>query len=158
VRLPNGTVLALEEAEQIPTGSVVNAKRGKVRLSSIGPNGVVQTATFHAGIFRVTQTKGARPVTELRLVEDVNFERCPSGRRGSAAQKKPVRRLWGNGSGRFRTRGRRSAAIVRGTKWLVEDRCEGTLTRVTRGSVSVRDFGLRRTLVVRAGGRYLARA
>ena len=50
------------------------------------------------------------------------------------------RRLWGNGRGRFRTRGRYGAATVRGTKWLTDDRCDGTLVRVKRGKVAVKDL------------------
>jgi ferric-dicitrate binding protein FerR (iron transport regulator) len=46
---------------------------------------------------------------------------------------------------------------VVGTKWLVEDRCDSTLTKVARGKVSVRDFGKRKTVIVRAGKQYLAR-
>jgi hypothetical protein len=42
--------------------------------------------------------------------------------------------------------------------WLTADRCDGTLTRVTRGRVAVRDFRRKRTVVVRAGKSYLARA
>ncbi len=34
-----------------------------------------------------------------------------------------------------------------GTKWLVEDHCTSTLTRVARGRVKVRDFGKRRTVL-----------
>ena len=69
-----------------------------------------------------------------------------------------MRRLWGRDSGgRFRTHGRHSHATVRGTRWLTEDRCQGTLTRVTEGSVLVRDTVRRRTVVVRAGGHYFAR-
>jgi ferric-dicitrate binding protein FerR (iron transport regulator) len=45
-----------------------------------------------------------------------------------------------------------------GTKWLVEDRCTSTLTRVARGRVSVRDFGKRKTVLVKAGKKYVARA
>ncbi len=67
-------------------------------------------------------------------------------------------RLFGNGKGRFRTTGRHSAATVRGTIWLTEERCDGTLTRVTRGIVSVRDFARKKTISVRAGNSYLARA
>jgi ferric-dicitrate binding protein FerR (iron transport regulator) len=48
-------------------------------------------------------------------------------------------------------------ATVRGTSWYVEDRCDGTLTRVSKGSVSVYDRGRHRTVVVRAGHSYLAR-
>jgi len=47
---------------------------------------------------------------------------------------------------------------VRGTLWLTADRCDGTLTRVTRGRVAVHDFRRRRTVLVRAGKSYLARA
>ncbi len=45
---------------------------------------------------------------------------------------------------------------MRGTKWLTEDRCNGTLTRVTKGTVTVRDFKRKRNVIVRAGQRYLA--
>jgi len=70
-----------------------------------------------------------------------------------------VRRLWGSDSGgRFRTHGRHSQATVRGTRWLTVDRCDGTLTRVTRGAVSVRDHVRDRTVLVRAGHSYLARS
>ena len=41
--------------------------------------------------------------------------------------------------------GLRSSATVRGTYWLVEDRCDGTYTRVRQGTVDVRDFRLRKT-------------
>ena len=46
---------------------------------------------------------------------------------------------------------------MRGTRWLTVDRCDGTLTRVTSGAVSVRDFR-RFAVLVRAGHSYLARA
>ncbi len=45
-----------------------------------------------------------------------------------------------------------------GTKWLVEDKCTSTLTRVARGRVSVRDFVKKKTVIVRAGKKYVARA
>jgi hypothetical protein len=41
---------------------------------------------------------------------------------------------------------------------LVEDRCDGTLTKVTRGVVSVRDFKRKKTVKVKARHSYLARA
>ena len=46
---------------------------------------------------------------------------------------------------------------MRGTRWVVIDRCDGTLTRVVRGSVTVRDRVRNKTVVVRAGKQYLAR-
>jgi ferric-dicitrate binding protein FerR (iron transport regulator) len=47
---------------------------------------------------------------------------------------------------------------VRGTKWLVQDQCNGTLTVVKRGVVQVRDFRKHKTVNVRAGRSYLATA
>jgi ferric-dicitrate binding protein FerR (iron transport regulator) len=68
-----------------------------------------------------------------------------------------VRRLFGNARGSFRTSGRNAAATVRGTRWSMQDRCDGTLVKVQQGRVAVRDFGARRTIVVRTGRTYLAR-
>ena len=102
-------------------------------------------------------------MTEIRLAGG-DFSTCPPparpGRATAAVEAdRVVRRVWGSGNrGRFRTRGRYSSGLVRGTVWLTVDRCDGTLTRVRRGKVIVRDFGLDRTVVVRAGERYLARA
>ncbi len=72
--------------------------------------------------------------------------------------KSTLGKLWGNGKGRFRTTGKYSSATVRGTIWLTQDECDGTLTRVRRGVVSVRDFKRKKTLNVKAGHSYLARA
>ena len=69
-----------------------------------------------------------------------------------------MRRLFGNGKGRFATQGRYSSATVRGTRWLTQDQCNGTLTRVLRGIVLVRDFTKRKNVNVRAGHSYLAKA
>jgi hypothetical protein len=90
-----------------------------------------------------------------------SFRRCPAGQRspkslGSKAPKS-VRHLWGNGSGAFRTVGRFSSATIRGTRWLTDDKCNGTLTRVAQGSVMVRDFVRKKNVVVRAGKSYLAK-
>ena len=64
---------------------------------------------------------------------------------------KVLRLLWASGPGMFRTVGRYSAATVRGTKWLTEDFCDGTLVRVSRGVVVVEDLATHATVTVRAG-------
>jgi len=82
---------------------------------------------------------------------------CPKkGKASAAAKKVKKRRLWGSGKGAFQTTGRYSAATIRGTTWLVQDSCAGTLTRVTQGVVSVRDKVHKRTILLRAGKSYLA--
>lgn len=123
----------------VPFGTVVDARRGRVRLIvARNRRGATESAVFYAGRFSVRQGGGSRPVTTLRLLGAFRT-RCAPGARASA-RKPRRRRLWGDGKGRFRTRGRYSAATVRGTKWLVEDRCDGTLTRVARGEVEVVDY------------------
>ena len=153
----SNTFVTLTAADDIPLGSTIDVKAGKIQLSSVPKkDGTVQTATFFGGIFKVTQSGG---ITDLRLTE--GLASCTGRAHASAAaakKKKPkTRHLWGQGSGAFRTTGRYSAATVRGTKWLVRDACSGTLTRVTQGVVNVRDTVRHKTIVVRAGHRYTAR-
>lgn len=145
----------LAKARNVPVGSTIDTKKGRVSLTSAkDARGGVQAAVFHSGLFTVKQKKSRRPVTEVVLRGPVAV--CPRpGEASRAASRR--RRLWGSGRGRFRSRGRHSSATVRGTTWLVEDRCDGTLTLVRSGTVAVRDFSLRKTILVRKGERYLAR-
>jgi hypothetical protein len=47
---------------------------------------------------------------------------------------------------------------VRGTTWLVADRCDrSTLFKVTSGVVRVRDNAKKKTITLRKGKRYVAR-
>jgi len=77
-----------------------------------------------------------------------------------AAKKKPksIRHLWADGSGAFRTQGRYAAAAIRGTIWKTDDRCDGTLVKVTKGAVTVRDLPKRKNVTVKAPRQYLALA
>ena len=134
----------------IPVGSTVDARDGEVFLTAIPRAGAApERAKFWDGIFRISQANG---ITTLTLTEQLAS--CSS--RARAAQKKPkTRRLWGDGKGKFRTKGRYSAATVRGTKWLVTDGCRYTRTRVTKGVVTVTDG--RKRILVRKGKTYTAR-
>lgn len=157
VKLPGATTyVPISTVKRIPLGSIVDTRHGAITLTSVPKaGGRPETAKFYDGLFKIVQVGS---VTELRLVEAL--ARCPKRATASAAavKKKPTsRRLWGEGSGSFRTRGAYSSATVRGTKWLVKDSCAGTTTRVVRGVVAVRDFRRHRTLALRAGKHYLAR-
>ena len=156
----------LREHLNIPMRSLVDAKAGRARLASraVGGRRRRNAGVFSAGVFQVLQSRARRRrgLTELRL-KGSSFRGCRAraGAARSAARRysrRTVRRLRGNGRGRFRTRGRYSAATVRGTVWTTVDRCDGTLTRVRRGRVAVRDFRRRRTILLRPGKGYLARA
>ena len=106
-------------------------------------------------------------ITDLVMKGEIPRSQCAplKGARSAAdaAKKKKgpksvLGKLWGSGKGKFRTDGKYSSATVRGTIWLVQDRCEGTLTKVTRGTVQVRDLKRKKTITVKAGHSYLARA
>jgi hypothetical protein len=136
------TYRRLRGKERMPVGTTVDAKRGAVRLTvARDERGGIWTAVFSEGKFTVLQPDEDDPVTTLELTGASLRETCGGDTAtASAKRKKRVRRLWGDGKGRFRTSGHYSAATVRGTRWLTEDRCDGTLTRVVRGSVEVEDF------------------
>jgi CSLREA domain-containing protein len=151
IKLPGSDeFFELEDGQQVPVGSTFDTSKGRVNLQAAGS----QRAWFYQGVFRLGQGKGAKPLSTLTLTGRLN---CGGGGKANAAQKRKKRRLWGDGKGRFRTKGEFSSATVRGTRWLVEDRCNGTLTRVTQGRVAVRDFVRKRTVIVRAGRQYLAK-
>ena len=161
VRLPGTTkFIRLPDAEQVPVGTIVDARKGKVRLFSAGTGGRVQFADFYEGVFQVAQKRG-EALTVLKLVGG-SFAGCPKASRATAAAKRKksssVRHLWGSGKGQFRTQGRYASATIRGTKWLTDDRCNGTLIRVTVGAVTVRDLTLEKSLVLKKPKSYLAPA
>jgi hypothetical protein len=159
IKPPGATAyVTLTGAASIPVGSLIDTRAGNITLTSALPNGNTQAGIFHGGLFDVRQT--ATGITELALRGAPPA--CASARASTAAKRKrkpPRKRLWGRDQhGNFRTRGGNSVATVRGTAWYVEDRCDGTLTRVSSGRVSVYDRVRRVTAIVRAGHSYLARA
>lgn len=147
-------------AANLVIGWTLDVKEGVVRLTTAADQqGTRQSAQIYEGVFQILQEGGAEPVTDLAL-RGGRFDRAcaaSSGARASATSKKVVRQLWGKGRGRFRTVGRFASAAVRGTEWLTQDRCDGTLVRVVEGIVEVFDRILNRAVQVRAGKSYLAR-
>jgi hypothetical protein len=183
IKLPKGSGRAagppagfvpLKGAANIPMGSQLDTEQGRVALTSAADTGgaKVQTSDFYQGIFEVKQTvpkkKPKKPkalITDLVMKGQIPRSQCAplKGARAAGANKKKgpkavLGQLWGNGKGKFRTSGKFSSATVRGTIWLVQDRCEGTLTKVSRGTVQVADFRRHKTVTVKAGHSYLARA
>jgi hypothetical protein len=151
VRRPGSNqFVELDATQGVPLGSTLDTKGGVLELTSVQTGGQPQKARIYAGIFKISQTK---TTTDLTLNEPL----APCGKARAAAKKPKTRKLWGDGSGAFRTRGQYSAATVRGTKWLVQDSCAGTLTKVAKGVVSVRDNVKRKTILVKAGKSYLAK-
>ena len=163
---PGGKRTRLSATSGIPVGALVDTRQGRVRLTSAATgSGATQTADFYQGAFKVRQRAGKGALTTDIVLNGVSRSQCATLRAASAAavtkKKGPhavLSKLWGSGKGRFRTKGRYSSATVRGTIWLTADRCDGTLTIVKRGTVSVRDLRRHKTVKVKAGHSYLARA
>jgi hypothetical protein len=153
IRLP-GTkrFVRLTELTAIPNGTEIDARKGRVLLTVLhDASGRLDAARFYAGRFIFRQGKGRTPITTLTL-SGGSFRTCRVTKatasrsvlavasRAAGEGRKRVRKLWGDGRGRFRTRGKYGAATVRGTKWLTQDRCDGTRIKVVRGKVDAADL------------------
>ncbi len=147
----------------IPVGSELDTTEGEAELTSALPGGASQSGSFRDGRFRVLQQVDAGGLTELELTGGDFATVCSDS---GAGRRKPfyvigeggasVRRLWGSAKGKFRTRGRYSSTTVRGTVWLTDDRCGGTLTQVDEGSATVSDFARGEEIELEGGESYLA--
>lgn len=150
----------------VPIGATVDATQGRARLTfETAPDarpqyGPYQSGEFYGGEFTVHQARDGTLV-ELRLAGAMAARKHHRGAQASKKKKRRrkrgVRRLWGNAEGRFRTTGRYAAATVRGTRWLTEDRADGTLVRVQEGVVAVDALERGRHVTLRAGQDHLAR-
>jgi uncharacterized repeat protein (TIGR01451 family) len=155
----SGTVLVdgvpFTTPAQLRVGALIDVRGGSIEL--ITQNDV---AVFSGGIFRIQQSSNPNAATELVLVPAVNRSVCGKTAKRStqmALRPKVLGLLLGNGKGKFRTRARYSSATVRGTIWLVAERCDGSFTSVRSGMVAVFDQTLKKTIIVTRGHSYLAR-
>jgi hypothetical protein len=159
-----GTKLVpLTEAKQIPSGAILDTRAGSIQLTAALGKHTRETGTFSGAIFKLTQAKTG--LTSLTLADGVvkgtpGYATCKAHKaaEASAAASKTLQLLHASAHGKFRTKGRYSAATVRGTKWTIADRCDGTLTHDITDSVAVSDLVLHKTIVLHAGQSYLAKA
>jgi hypothetical protein len=150
----------LQDKVVLPLRSIVDSATGTVKVTSSAAARKSQSITLFDSAFNITQTAGKLPVTQFAL-QGGNFGVCPVSQRGrgaAAAASTTIRKLWASGKGKFRTRGRYASATIRGTKWQTVDRCDGTQIRVATGAVTVTDLVKHKTVVVKAGKTYLAKA
>jgi hypothetical protein len=157
--------IPLTEARQIPVGSTLETTHGVVQLTTAtAASGKFQSGDFGAGIFKLLQNRKNKGLTELNIINNHSSRQvCATiGKRARTSSKhlsnKVLGQLNSTDHGKFTTRGQYSAATVRGTVYSVINRCAGTLTKVTRGIVAVRDFRRRKTITLRTGQHYLAKA
>jgi hypothetical protein len=158
-----GRCIRVRDNQRIPVGSVIDTRRGSLVLKVSDGKGGVQAGTFSKGVFRFTQARekvvGPRGqtlrvlTTRLKLTGG-NFRRCSATR---AARRRVIRYLKAKSTGRFRVIGKNASGIERGTSWTTTDACDGTIVRVTKGTVIVTDFTLKADFTVNAGQSYQAR-
>ena len=149
-------------ATQFRVRSECDTSKGVIEITTAtgttsSKSAATQSARFSGGRFVLVQRRATAPVTELRLTGG-NFRTACRRGRAVTPSTKVVRKLLGNGRGRFRTRGRYSTTTVTGTRWLTADRCDGTQTTVTQGEVEVQDLVAKRKVRVKKGKKYLAKA
>ena len=170
VKPPNEKAFVkLESVKAIPVGTTIDARKGEVTITAaVDADGEIQAATFGRGKFVVRQQENG--LTTLKLTGG-DFSKCSTPKKLKNAERstqkfikdsarrarRVIRRLWGRGKGKFRTRGRYAAATVRGTVWRTVDRCDGTLIRVKKGVVVVRDVNRKRAVKVKGGQQYLVK-
>jgi hypothetical protein len=156
--------IPLAQARQIPVGSILDTTAGVARITTAtSTKGRSQSGDFGAGIFKLLQNRRQRGLTDLNIIDTSSARQaCATlGKARTAAHhlsSKVLGQLNASGHGHFAARGQYSSATVRGTVWSVTNQCDGTLTRVKRGVVSVRDFHRRKTITLFTGQSYLARA
>jgi hypothetical protein len=148
VKLPgSSTFTTLSSTANIPVGSTIDALSGTVSLTVTLPDGSSQTGQFYNGVFVFTQTAGG---TVIATLTGASFTDCPPPTHGvradahaASGKKKPttvIRQLWGNGHGKYTTKGRYGSASVSGTIWVTEDLCDGTLIKAIKDNVIVVSF------------------
>jgi streptogramin lyase len=166
IRLPGGGAAEPIGQGDIPVGALVDASKGRVLLTTaVDTHGGTQSATVWGGAFVVRQTAARHGMTTFALAGArprgcrARAHRSSSAVASAARSGKGARTLWASDhNGHFSTRGQNSVATVRGTYWGTVERCDGTLTIVRRGAVSVRALHGHRAVLARAGHSYLARA
>jgi hypothetical protein len=145
IKLPgSNTFVPLTNPLDVPDGSIIDASKGTVSLTTQLANGTYQTGQFYSGEFSFSQTKGGTVNAKLA---GGSFAGCKGatkhGARTAGAPKKPntvVRQLWGNAHGNYTTKGRYGSASVSGTIWLTQDRCNGTFFKALKDDVYVVAF------------------
>jgi hypothetical protein len=149
----------LTAPREVPVGSQLDTTHGSVVvMAGTATAGKIVGGEFDGGVFQLLQPHTSGGLVQLNL-QATNAANCPSGQASPTKLSAGVLALLhASVNGRFRTRGRYSAGTVRGTEWTTAEQCNGTLTRVQRGVVDVKNVRTGATVAVSAGESYLAKA
>jgi len=168
---PSGTVFVevdgsieptrLVEPLEIPVGSLLDTRLGEAEVSTASVGERSAASIFVSkGRASFTQTLRRHTLTELELEplscraqpDAVNRLRTRTPAAGAARLGRVARHR------RWHVRGKYVGGSSGQTDWVTIDTCTKSIVRVRQGVVEVRDLVKRRTVLVRAGHSYTARA
>jgi hypothetical protein len=154
---PGGTATStsLRGPVEVPVDSTYNATQGVVKLelttvAAAKPSAV--SAVIAGARFSVTQPHAAIPTVQLLG----RPQDCARGS-ASAARRHSLPRIGLHTKGIFHGKGDFGKAGAGGTRWAIENTCQGTVYRAIQDDVTVTDPGRHKTIVLTAGHSYLVR-
>jgi len=169
VKTPGGRFKPLKEASKLPVGTIFDTRGSRVKLTAatgtLGEKAADTPIDFYLGLFKIKQPPGLNSRATAKLVEKLTCGKG-KGKAASASGEGPTavaagkrrRKLWGSGSGGYRTAGSGSTGSVVGTTWLTLDTCSHTLTKVIEGhGVRVFDKKKKKKIFLGPGDRYFAK-
>jgi hypothetical protein len=163
-----GGFIPLKGVAAVPVGSTVDTRKGEIELRSAG-NGYAaadqrakqQSARIRAGMFVIKQKRAKKGVAKKTAIATDIGLLSPPGAEARCVKGPPkgiVRSMSMVVKGLYRAIGGAATATARSATFVTTDRCDGTVTEVGRGRVTLAVKGSEKPVVVRAGGAYLAKA
>lgn len=145
------TVTSGQFAIEQPAGPVetvfrLTAPMNGCRATEGGPTSGSAASRTEGRAARSSKASTSRPIATAARAKKKKVKR-----------KRRTRKIFVQSNGGHRTDGRYADAVVRGTKWTVQDYCTSTRVTVAEGLVEVRDNAKGKTVMVPAGDRYIAR-
>ena len=145
----SSTCVPLTAGQSIPLNSTVDTRKGTVEITASADR---QGEVLRRHLQGHPEGRHHRP----RAGRDARRRARREGGKRRREQAQEAQAV-GRRQGQVPHQGKYSAATVRGTKWLVEDSCAGTLTKVDQGVVQVHDNVTRKNVTVRAKKSYTAK-
>jgi 6-phosphogluconolactonase len=163
------TFVPVTSATSVPLGSTIDVTKGSIRIETSGdslpptaPRHTIQSATLSEGIFTIKQELKAHkpPATDLILDAKARALGAAGCTRRHPNQKGVIRGLDGVVKGNYRVVAAASTLTIQKGRFRVQDRCDGTLTRIQQGRATIAvTLGQHRhhTVTIHAGQSYLAK-
>jgi hypothetical protein len=160
----------LKGVASLPVGSTVDARDGELSLASAANGYAPSSRSFRAGearikagIFALRQARLKKKAKKKTAIPTTIALASPAGAEAQCQKKgRPakgiVRRLTMVAKGIYRTVGGASTATAKSATFNTTDRCNGTLTQVGKGRVTLDVKGRKADVTLRAGRAYFAAA